>query len=143
MPANGFNVGSDVTLDIRTGRGTLRARIRTGFTKKQMTKDLESEGADGVNRYAYLPAGWEGSMDYDRGNSEIDDLFAQREADYYGGLDTDEVTITETIQEVGGGLSQYRYTGVCLKLDDGGDSGGQKLIKQKVGFKASRRIKVA
>jgi hypothetical protein len=143
MPANGFNVGSDVAIDINTSRGTLRQAIRTGFSAKQITKDLESEGADGVNRYAYLPAGWEGTLDFDRGSSVLDDYFAQKEADYYGGLTNDTVTITETISEVNGALSQYRYTGVCLKFEDAGEKGGQKTVKQKVGWKASRRIKVA
>jgi hypothetical protein len=40
---------------------------------------------------------------------------------------------------VDGSVSQYRYTGVALKFDDAGEKGGSKLIKQKVGFKATRR----
>lgn len=143
MPANGFNVGRDHVLDINTSRGILRQAIRTGFMLKQLTDSLESKAADGVNRFAELPAGWEGSFDFDRGSSELDDYFAAAETDYYGGLGQDAITITETVTEVNGSLSQYRLTGVALKYDDGGEKGGAKLVKQKVSFKASRRLKVA
>lgn len=142
MPVNGFNVGSDVAIDINTARGTLRASIRTGFSAKQITKDVESEGADGVNRYATLPAGWEGSLDFDRANGVLDDYFAAREADYFGGLVSDTITITQTVTNPDGSINQYRFVGVCLKFDDSGESGGQKTIRQKVSWKASRRIKV-
>lgn len=143
MPANGLNVGRDQVVDINTSRGTLRQAIRTGFMSRQITESLESKAADGVNRFAELPAGWEGSFDFDRASSDMDDYFAQAEADYYGGVGTDQITITETISEVSGAVSQYRYTGVALKFDDAGDKGGSKLVKQKVSFKASKRVKVA
>lgn len=142
MPANGFNIGKDHVLDIVTSRGILRAPILTGFTSKQITTSLESKAADGVNRFAELPAGWEGTMDFDRASSGLDDYFAQSEADYYGGLAGDVVTITETNTEVSGAITQFRFTGVVLKFDDAGDKGGEKIVKQKVSWKASRRIKV-
>jgi hypothetical protein len=143
MPANGLNIGKDQVLDITTSRGTLRLAIRTKFMSKQITKSIESEAADGVNRFAELPAGWEGSFDLDRASSGIDDYFAGAETDYYGGGPGDVITITETISEVDGSVSQYVYTKVALKYDDAGEKGGNKLIQQKVGFKATRRLKVA
>jgi hypothetical protein len=52
-------------------------------------------------------------------------------------------TITETIQEPGGGVSVYRYDAVVFKLKTLGDKKGNELIKGKMGFFAQRRIKVA
>lgn len=143
MPANGYNLGKDVTLDIVTATGMLRPKIKTGFSSRQETHSIQIMGLDGVNRFDELPAGWSGTFDLDRGDSSVDDYFANAEANYYNGAPTPIVTITETIQEVTGGISQYRYTGVVLKLDDAGSKTGDKQIAMKVSFKASKRIKVA
>ena len=143
MPASGFNIGKDFVLDIVTSRGVLRAPIRTGFTSKQLTTSLESKAADGVVRFAELPAGWEGTFDFDRAGSNLDDYFAQTEADYYAGAPGDSVSITENGTEVNGAITQYRYIGVALKYDDAGEKGCDRLVKQKVSWKASKRIKVA
>lgn len=144
MPANGFNIGKDATLDVVSSTsGPLRPTILTDFTFKQMTTGLESKAADGVNRFAEVPTGWEGTLSFDRGNSALDDYVAQAEASYYAGAPGDVITITQTVQEVSGAITQYRYTGVALKYEDAGDWGGEKIVKQKLSWKASRRIKVA
>lgn len=143
MPANGFNIGKDVTLDIVTPTGMLRPRIKTGFQSKQETHSIQVMGLDGVNRFDELPAGWSGTFDLDRGDSTVDDFFAQRETDYYNGASTPNITITETISEVSGAVSQYRYTGVILKLEDAGNKQGDKQIAMKIGFKAAKRLKIA
>lgn len=144
MPANGLNIGKDQVLDVVTqSRGVLRLAIRTGFDSKQMTQSINHEGADGRNRFAELPSGWEGSFDFDRASSALDDYFAQVEDDYYTGAPGDVITITETISEVSGAVTKYVYTGVALKFDSAGTKGGNKLIPQKVTFRAARRLKVA
>jgi hypothetical protein len=40
-------------------------------------------------------------------------------------------------------VTQYRYGGVSLKYDDAGAKASDQLVKQKVGWRASRRLKVA
>jgi hypothetical protein len=143
MPGNGFSIGKDVVLDIITPTGVLRPKIRTGFSSKMETTSLMVRGMDGVMLFDELPAGWTGSFDLDRADSTLDDFFAQRESDYYGGLTSPIVTITETISEVSGAISQYRYTGVALKFEDAGNKGADKVISQKISFKAARRIKIS
>jgi len=44
---------------------------------------------------------------------------------------------------VSGAVSQFRFEGVVLKLDDAGNWKGDSTVKQKLSFMASRRIKVA
>jgi hypothetical protein len=90
-----------------------------------------------------LPAGWSGGFDLDRADSTLDDYFAARESDYYGGIASPTISITETISEVSGSISQFRYTGVALKFEDAGNKGADKTVGQKVSFKAARRIKIS
>lgn len=141
--SNQFSVGKDVTLDIVGPSGPLRFSILTGFEAKPAYKSIDSKGLDGVDRYEDLPAGWTGSLSLDRSDSTVDDFFAQKEDNYYKGLSSTAVTITETITETSGAVSQYRYTGVALTLQDAGKKSADNKIAMVIGFRAARRIKVS
>ena len=141
--SNQFNIGKDVTLDIVGQNGPLRFPILTGFEAKPSYKSVDSKALDGVDRYDDFPAGWTGSLSMDRADSSIDDYFAQKEASFYSGIPSSSVTITETIQEIGGNITQYRYTGVALTLQEAGSKSAEAKVAMKIGFRASRRIKVA
>lgn len=143
MPQNSFSVGRDVSLDIITSNGPLSFGLITKFTSKQDITDKKIKGIDGVTRHVRFPDGWSGTFDIERQDSTLDDYFAQLEQDYYDGIAEQGATITETIQEVNGSISQYRYLGVLLKFDDAGDKSGDSTITQKLSFLASRRVKVA
>lgn len=143
MPLNGFSVGRDVSIDIVGPSGPVRFNLVTKFTSKQQSKTEMVKGLDGVSRPVRFFDGWEGGFDLERQDSTVDDYFAQLEANYYAGLNEAAVSITETITEVSGAVTQYRYLGVLLKLDDAGDKAGDSTVKQKLSFMASRRIKVA
>lgn len=143
MPMNGFNVGRDVTLQIFGSNGTIQQwATLTGFDKKQETVHVQSKGMDGVIRHLELPSGWSGSIMLDRSNSNVDDYFAQLESNYYSGLNVPAAQITETITEVTGATTQYRYTGVMMKLDDAGHSAGENILSQKVSWACSKRLKI-
>lgn len=144
MPVSGFTVGRDVSLDIVSKKkGILRFPIRTGFSRKQESVELKSKGLDGVIRFGTIPDGWSGNFDLDRASSELDDYIASEEADYYAGRNSDEISFTETITEPNGALTQYRYTGVCMKYSSAGDLAGDQKVTQKVDWMASKRIKIA
>jgi len=143
MPINSFNVGKDVSLDIvDPNQGVITFTLITGFAAKQRIKEDRISGLDGVIRPLILPDGWEGSLDIERSDSLVDDYFAAVEAAYYNGQSVQSATITETISEASGAVSQYRYTGVMLKFENAGDWKGESSVKLKVGFLASRRLKV-
>lgn len=143
MPMNGFTVGRDVTITLFGNLGQVVAFARiTSFDKKQETVHVESKGMDGVIRHLELPNGWTGNLTYDRASSAIDDYFALLESSYYGGLNIPAAQITETITEANGGTTQYRFTGVMLKLDDAGRSAGENLVSQKISWCASKRLKI-
>jgi hypothetical protein len=143
MPVNSFSVGRDVSLDIIASTGPLRFSLITGFNSKPDITDSKIKGLDGITRHVRFPDGWSGGFSIERQDSTVDDYFAQLEANYYAGLNEQPVTITETITEVSGAVTQYRYMMVLLKLDDAGSWEGDKSVKQKISFMAARRLKVA
>ena len=143
MPINSFNVGKDVRLDIVDPiQGVVSFTLITGFGAKQLTKEQRINGLDGTVRPLILPNGWDGSFEIERSDSLVDDYFAAIEAAYYNGQTVQSATITETITESNGSVSQYRYTGVMLKFDGAGEWKGDNSVKLKVGFVAGRRLKV-
>lgn len=143
MPVNGFSVGRDVTLDIIGPQGPVKFALITKFSSKPNVTENKITGLDGICRYQLLPDSWEGSFEIERANNSLDDYFAELERQYYAGQNLPPGTITETITEPGGGISQYRYEQVQLKLDDAGEWSGDKSVAQKVMFYASRRKKVS
>jgi hypothetical protein len=143
MPVNNFNVGRDVTLQIVGYDGTIQNfSLITSFDGKQETHQIKIMGMDGTVRFLELPAGWTGSFAIDRQNRLLDQYFANLESGYYAGLNVQAATITETISEVDGSTSQWRYTGVVFKLDDAGAWKGDSQVNMKVSWSASRRLAV-
>lgn len=143
MPINNFSVGRDVSLDIVGPNGPLRFSLITNFNSKQTSKENSIKGLDGITRPVRFFDGWTGSFSLERQDSAVDDYFAQLEANYYAGINEGSVTITETITEASGAVTQYRYVGVLLKYDDSGSWAGDATVKQSLSFIASRKLKVA
>ncbi|MFL9904215.1 hypothetical protein PQR71_39860 [Paraburkholderia fungorum] len=142
MAVNDFNVGSDTTLSLIVNGQILRSAILTSFEARQITASLNSTAIDGVNRYDEIEKGWEGTLDYDRADSILDDFFAAKEAGRYSGARKPTVSITETTTNVDGTVVKYRYPRCALKLDTIGARKGDAKVEPKVSFKCGRRIKV-
>lgn len=142
MPQNGYTVGKDVSIDIITPQGPLRIKARTNFTSKQDTTDKKIEKCDGDVDHLVLPSGWSGKIEIERTGPEIDNYIAAREADYFAGKDIAPISITETIREANGSISQYRYTKVALKYSDAGAKKGNDTVKLSLDWMGSRREKV-
>jgi len=58
-------------------------------------------------------------------------------------LNPDQVTITQTINEANGAVSQYQYTNVDLWQEEDGHWKGLEKVSQKIGFYSSRKIKLS
>lgn len=143
MPMNSYSVGRDVSLVIVGANGPLAFSQITGFQSKPDITDKKVKGLDGVTRHLRFPDGWSGTFDIERQDSTLDDYFAQVEANYYAGVNEQPVSITQTIREVNGSITQYRYMNVLLTPDDAGSWKGDDSVKQKLKFVAERRIKVS
>lgn len=141
MPVNGYTVGRDVVVDIIGPAGPLRFSVRTGFSAKANMKSQTVDRADGIIDHLEMPGGWTGTFDFERAGAQIDDYFAETEAAFYRGENLRNGSITETITEPDGSISQYRYQGVAMKYDDAGEKGGTATVKQKISWSASRRVK--
>lgn len=142
MPINGFSVGRDTSLDIISPNGPLDFGLVTNFHSKQEAIEKMVKGIDGISRPVRFYNGWTGTIDLERRGPDVDIYFALSEQNYYDGVDEGSCTITETMQEPDGSISQFRYIGVLLKYDDAGARTGDNTIQQKLSFMASRRIKV-
>lgn len=143
VPNGALNTGKDVSIDVALQDGRiLRLGNVTSFARKPKVKKLTSLGIDGVPRNAVLPEGWDLDIEIDRQDSEIDDWWANYEADYYAGRTVRNLIITETIIEVDGSLSQYRYEGVALQLNSAGDFKSDSFVKMKLTGEAAFRKKV-
>ncbi|MRW88867.1 hypothetical protein GJ699_02595 [Duganella sp. FT80W] len=142
MSTGGQSLGKDVSVVIVTASGTLNipAAAITKFDSKPVTGDEKRIGLDGQVRNNVTHEGWNGSFEVDRFNSVLDDFWAAAEAAYYAGTALPWGTIQETITNPDLSVSQYTYTQVVLKLTDIGSREGNKTIKQKLDFVASRRI---
>jgi hypothetical protein len=143
MPLNSFSVGRDVALDIVTPTGPIRFNLITKFMSKQDITDKKIKGIDGITRHLRFPDGWSGSFDVERQDATADKYFAQVEANYYAGQNEVPCTITETITEPDGSVSQWRYVNVLLKYADAGEWKGDDSVKQKIDFVAARRLQVS
>lgn len=143
MPFDNFSVGKDVVIDVVTPSGNLPLPVTvTGFEMKAEYTQIKSTAMDGVTRKASLPSGWNGTITMDRRDNGIDSFFADLEAGFYAGQNILGSTITETISEADGTLSQYQYTGVSLSFENAGKKTGDTKIEQTIGCWASKRKQI-
>lgn len=139
MPVNNYSVGRDLVLDVVTPTGPFRISKITGFSSRPIYDERKVRGMDGVTDHLTLPDCWEGDFEVERQNAEVDKFFATLESDYFAGQNIANMTITETITEASGAISQFRYENVQLTLKNAGEWKGDDTVKQSIGFFASRR----
>lgn len=139
----GYNTGKDVAIDINTPYGPIRLPKIMNFDSKPKVTNQEITPLNGLTDELMIPKGWTGTFEAERIDSTLDDWWARFESDYYNGVNQSPATITETITEVGGGVTKWRYTHVILKFEDAGKKEGDKTIRQSMSFTARRREKVS
>ena len=143
MPINGFTIGRDVSIAVNLPNGPVTFSNVTDFHAKQMSTGIESKGIDGINRFGEIPSGWDGTIEIDRADANMDIAFNYLEGLYYQGQNVPASQITETIVEPSGGLTSWRYIGVAFKFDDHGNFKGDSKVTQKLSWKCSQRIRVS
>ena len=141
MPLNGYSIGKDVVLTINTPNGIMRVTL-TGFDAKPVYTDLKSTPIDKPPVHMSIPSGWKGSFKLDRQDATVDDYVAANESAYWAGQNVIPGSITQTITEVDGSTSRYRFTNVNLRVVDPGNWAGEKLVDQSLDFEATRRLKL-
>ncbi len=144
MPVGSQTVGKDYSVNMLFNgqKVSIAPNAITGFETKPNTTKERRKGLDGVVRNATHADGWMGTFDVDRLDATLDNFWASYEANYYAGINTGSGTITETIQEVDGSITQWRYTAVQFTLETSGQRDPDKVVKQKISFEAAKRLKV-
>ncbi len=143
MPANNLTTGRDLTFVLVGPYGTVRFSQVTDYSVKRESSKLSSKGLDGYTRRANVPDGYTISIKIDRSDATLDRLFARLDADYYAGVNIQGGTVVETIKELDGSVSQFRYEGVVLDLESAGDYKGDSFVSQSLGLMAERKIQVS
>lgn len=145
MGANSFNIGRDgsqlTVFDSLAGQVNFNGMI--SFDSRARTKKLESEAITGTTTFRNVPNGHEGTFEFDRQDSSVESYFAQLEANFYAQLPPPVATITQTINELDGSVSQFQYIGVQLDLSDAGAWKGLDKVNPKVGWVASKKIELS
>ena len=144
MPTNNLSIGHDVSVDIfdATSNTILTFPARTNFKSEPIFKQINSEPLNAQPIFAEAPNGWKGNLEFDRTDSTIDDYFAAFEASYWAGGNPLAGTITQTIQEKTGAVTQYVYYGVAMKPTDMGNWKAAEKVTIKIEWTASTRKKV-
>lgn len=143
MPINGFSVGRDNSITINTPQGIIAPGLITKFDAKQEHTTKKVKGMDGIVRNVVFPDGWNGTVEIDRQDATVDSFCAATEAAYYAGQNIATSTITQSITEVNGTVSQYQYVGVNFEFSDMGSWQQDDTVHQKLTFHAQQRIKLA
>lgn len=137
---DGLTSGQSITIAWTDIDGNKDFEILESFTFKENSNAPDETAMDGTTRHPLFLFGWTGSAVFQRGSNFIDNYFAARERNYYLGGDQIDMTITQTIKELNGNISQYQFTGAVLQMEDGGTSSGTEIMKQTISWKSKRRI---
>lgn len=138
-PGSQFNIGSDSVLTVLVSGSPIGAMLLTKFEFKQLTTRQTSQPVNGKPNFREVEGGWEGTLDYDRSTSALDDFFVAKEAARYAGQQPPQITITTTINNTDGSTSKYRFNGVAMKMDSGGTYSADDKVVQTASWVASDR----
>jgi hypothetical protein len=142
MPVNGYTVGRDITISVQTPSGPLQLNGVVKFTKKRDVTSKKVKKINGLTDTLVFPDGWSGVIDIERQDSTVDSYFAVLEAGYYSGQNSLTGSITETITETSGAVSQFQYTAVVLNLTNAGDAMADETVKMNIDWTAQQRVQV-
>ncbi len=145
MSQQNFSLGRDTQqITINTPFGILAPSLITDFWAKPETNLKKSKGLlTGVINPVLTQEGYTGGLELDRQNAAVDAFFAAYEAAYYAGQNIGYSTILHSIQEANGTLSQFQFVGVVLMLEDAGHWKSDEIVRQKLGFFAQQRVRLA
>ena len=140
-----FNVGHDAQVNIVDGvTGAVISQFppTTHFNFEQVTKQETSKPVNLKPLFREIPEGWRGTLEYDRYDPSIDTYFAGVEANYWNSGSYTPATIMQITTEKNGAISQYKYSGVAMKLDSAGTFKASEKVPVKISWMATDRVKV-
>jgi hypothetical protein len=142
MSINTLSVGRDYVINIQGPNGTVTLDNITSFSSQATPNTHKSTAANGNINFATIPGGFSGTIEIERQTPALENFWATYEDTYYDGENILPYTMITTITETNGAQSQYIYIGVAFEADGIGTVTGDKLIPQRIMFKASRMEQV-
>ncbi len=139
MSLDGLTSGIDNKITFTDANGVEHFQLIENFTSKEDATVDKKITMDGRVRHPKFHSGWSGSFSLQRNGNFTDAYFASQEAAYYLGADQLPITITQTITESDGTVSQYQYTSVVLVFESAGNYSGQEISMLNVSFMGERR----
>ena len=144
MALDGLSAGVSHTLSFVDSTGNLLFNTALeSFSSKPDTSIEKFVQADGQTRHPKFHMGGSGSFIVGRESSYIDDYFITQQNIYLSGGNQVDVTVTETVQEGDGSITQYQYVNCVLTLDDSGTWSGTAIVKQHISFAYSKKTKLS
>lgn len=137
MAINNLSIGRDITLNIHSSNGEIVIPTVISFTCKPTPDVRTSVAMNGNVLYATIPQGYSGSIDIDRTSPALEAFWTAYETAYYAGQNLLANTITVTINEANGTVSQWIASGVMFDAQDFGNWTGSDIVKQTLNFRAS------
>lgn len=134
-----FNTGRDIQLKFISPTGEVDIDNVTGFDSKPEYADIKIDRLDGKQLHAAPEKGWTGSFDLYRANADLDRFFGAAADAWYDGGVYELSTMFAYVSEADGSQTVFKFTDCVMKLDDSGNWSGDKEVKMKVSFMASRR----
>lgn len=142
MAINNLAIGRDISLNIHSPNGEIFIPTVVSFTCKPVPDVRTSVAMNGNVLFAPLPMGFNGTIEIDRTSPALEALWTAYENGYYSGENLLSNTITVTINEANGTISQWIATGVMFDAQDFGTWSGNDIVKQTLNFKASRYAQI-
>lgn len=144
MPTGNFSIGHDISVDVVDGEtgAVITFDQLTNFTAKPITKMINSEPIGDKPLFAEAPNGWSGTFDMDRTSPAADLYFASKEAEYWAGGNPLTGTVNQIITEKDGSLTQFRFPGAALVMEDPGNWKSAEKVTQRVKWTARSRDRI-
>jgi len=142
MAINSLSVGRDMTINIHTPSGEINLDTVTSFRANSDTDNRTSVSINGNVLPVPLPMGVSGSFDLDRTSPALEEYWQSFEDQYYKGENILSSTITVTVNEANGSVSQYILTGIMFDNPTYGTWSGDNIVAQTISFRGSRIEKI-
>ncbi len=135
MPNFGESYGRDIRLDINLPNGGILTLQEIESYDKKPDNHIDSfVNISGRKINNVIPQGGSGEITLKRVDSTVESFQAQYEANFYAGGQQLKGTITETISNPDGSISQFQVQGVSLLVEDLGTWRGETAVTQKIKY---------
>jgi len=138
MAINNLSLGPDITLNIHSPTGEVVIPTVVSFMCEPTPEVRKSVAINGNVLFAPIPLGYTGSLETDRTSPAIEEFWTNYEKQYYAGVNLQPSTITVTIREANGSITQWIATGVMFDAQSFGTWSGTDFVKQTLKFNAAK-----